>query len=89
MTPSHDLRHVPARRPGPTLSAMTTTDTSTTPLQQGHTSGHGRGRTTWHLRLPVTPAWTVATAVVLLCIPAQAIAFAADLARAFRGGRDE
>src|SRR5688500_16159156 len=25
------------------------------------------GRTTWHLRLPVTPAWTVATAVVLLC----------------------
>jgi hypothetical protein len=49
MTPGHDLRHVPGRRPGPTLSAMTATDTSTIALQQGHTSGHGRGRTTWHL----------------------------------------
>jgi TRAP-type C4-dicarboxylate transport system permease small subunit len=45
------------------------------------------GRTTWDLRLPVTPAWVVATAVVLLCIPIQAIAFVADLARAVSGGR--
>lgn len=43
------------------------------------------GRTTWHLRIPVTPYWTVAAGVVLLCIPAQAIAFVADVARALRG----
>lgn len=43
------------------------------------------GRTTWHLRLPVTPWWSIATAIVLLCIPAQAIAFAADVARAIEG----
>ncbi len=43
------------------------------------------GRTTWHLRLPLAPWWSVATAIVLLCIPAQAIAFVADLARAARG----
>jgi TRAP-type C4-dicarboxylate transport system permease small subunit len=43
------------------------------------------GRTTWDLRLSVTPAWVVATAVVLLCIPIQAIAFVADLARAIAG----
>ena len=48
------------------------------------------GRTTWHLRLPLTPWWSVATAIVLLCIPAQAIAFAADVARAIEGkSRDE
>jgi TRAP-type C4-dicarboxylate transport system permease small subunit len=48
------------------------------------------GRTTWHLRLPLTPWWSVATAIVLLCIPAQAVAFAADLARALQGkNRDE
>ena len=46
------------------------------------------GRTTWHLRLPVTPAWSVATALVALCIPAQAIAFLADTARAWRGRDD-
>jgi TRAP-type C4-dicarboxylate transport system permease small subunit len=43
------------------------------------------GRTTWLLRIPVTPYWAVATAVVLLCIPVQAIAFAADVARAVTG----
>jgi TRAP-type C4-dicarboxylate transport system permease small subunit len=43
------------------------------------------GRTTWHLRIPVTPYWAVAAGVVLLCIPAQAIAFIADVARAIRG----
>jgi TRAP-type C4-dicarboxylate transport system permease small subunit len=42
------------------------------------------GRTTWHLRIPVTPYWTLATALVVLCIPAQAIAFVADVARALR-----
>ena len=42
------------------------------------------GRTTWHLRIPVTPYWAVAAGVVLLCIPAQAIAFVADLTRALR-----
>ena len=42
-------------------------------------------RTTWHLRLPLTPWWSVATAIVLLCIPAQAINFAADVARAIEG----
>jgi len=45
------------------------------------------GRTTWHLRIPVTPTWAVAAGVMLLCIPAQAIAFIADLARAIRGQR--
>jgi len=44
------------------------------------------GRTTWLLRIPVTPYWAVATAVALLCIPVQAIAFAADVARAICGG---
>jgi TRAP-type C4-dicarboxylate transport system permease small subunit len=43
------------------------------------------GRTTWHLRIPVTPYWSVATGVVLLCIPAQAIAFIADVVRAATG----
>jgi TRAP-type C4-dicarboxylate transport system permease small subunit len=43
------------------------------------------GRTTWHLRIPVTPYWSVATGVVLLCVPAQAIAFVADVVRAFGG----
>lgn len=45
------------------------------------------GRTTWDLRLPVTPAWVVATAIVLLCIPIQAVAFIADVARALTGVR--
>ncbi|HZM34066.1 MAG TPA: TRAP transporter small permease subunit [Burkholderiales bacterium] len=39
-------------------------------------------RTTWHLRIAVAPYWTIATAVVLLCIPAQAVAFLADVLRA-------
>lgn len=43
------------------------------------------GRTTWHLRIAVTPCWSVATAVVLLCIPAQAIALLADVVRAATG----
>jgi TRAP-type C4-dicarboxylate transport system permease small subunit len=43
------------------------------------------GRTTWHLRIPVTPYWSVATGVVLLCVPAQAIAFLADVVRAATG----
>ena len=42
------------------------------------------GRTTWHLRIPVTPYWAVATGLVLLCIPAQAITFIADIVRAAR-----
>jgi len=51
-----------------------------------HTAGMAEsGRTTWHLRIPVTPYWSVATAVVLLCIPAQAIAFVADVVRAATG----
>jgi TRAP-type C4-dicarboxylate transport system permease small subunit len=51
-----------------------------------HTAGMAEsGRTTWHLRIPVTPYWSVATAIVLLCIPAQTIAFAADVARAIEG----
>ena len=44
------------------------------------------GRTTWNMRIPVTPYWSIATALVLPCIPAQAIAFAADVARALRRG---
>lgn len=40
------------------------------------------GRTTWLLRLPVTPSWAVATAIVALCVPVQAVAAAADVARA-------
>ena len=56
-----------------------------------HTLGMAEsGRTTWHLRIPVTPWWSIATAIVLLCIPAQAIAFAADVARAIEGkNRDD
>ena len=56
-----------------------------------HTMGMAEsGRTTWHLRIPVTPWWSVATAIVLLCVPAQAIAFAADVARAIEGkNRDD
>ena len=51
-----------------------------------HTAGMAEsGRTTWHLRIPVTPYWSIATALVLLCIPAQAIAFVADVVRAVTG----
>ena len=51
-----------------------------------YTSGLAEsGRTTWHLRIPVTPYWSFATGVVLLCIPAQAIAFVADVVRAVTG----
>ncbi|HLE66850.1 MAG TPA: TRAP transporter small permease subunit [Burkholderiales bacterium] len=51
-----------------------------------HTAGLAEsGRTTWHLRIPVTPYWSFATGVVLLCIPAQAIAFVADVMRAVTG----
>ena len=51
-----------------------------------HTFGLAEsGRTTWHLRIPVTPTWSVATGMVLLCIPAQAIAFVADVVRAVTG----
>ena len=42
-------------------------------------------RTTWQLLIPVTPTWTVATTIVLLCIPIQLAAFATDLARALGG----
>ena len=51
-----------------------------------HTAGMAEsGRTTWHLRIPVTPYWTVATTLVALCVPAQAIAFVADVVRAITG----
>lgn len=51
-----------------------------------HTAGMAEsGRTTWHLRIPVTPYWSIATGVVLLCVPAQAIAFVADVVRAATG----
>ena len=51
-----------------------------------HTAGMGEsGRTTWHLRIPVTPYWTAATLLVALCVPAQAIAFIADVVRAITG----
>jgi TRAP-type C4-dicarboxylate transport system permease small subunit len=43
------------------------------------------GRTTWHLRIPVTPYWTFATILVALCVPAQAIACVADIVRAITG----
>jgi hypothetical protein len=43
------------------------------------------GRTTWHLRIPVAPYWWVATALAALCVPAQAIAFVADVVRAITG----
>ncbi len=42
-------------------------------------------RTTWQLLIPVTPYWTVATGIVLLCIPIQAAALAADVACAIAG----
>src|SRR5688572_19256384 len=51
-----------------------------------HTAGMAEsGRTTWHLRIPVTPYWSAATLLVALCIPAQAIAFVADVLRAVTG----
>ena len=51
-----------------------------------HTAGMAEaGRTTWHLRIPVTPYWSVATLLVALCVPAQAIAFVADVVRAITG----
>jgi TRAP-type C4-dicarboxylate transport system permease small subunit len=51
-----------------------------------HTAGMAEsGRTTWHLRIPVTPYWTVATILVALCVPAQAIALVADVVRAITG----
>ncbi len=43
------------------------------------------GRTTWLLRISVTPYWSAATALVALCVPAQAIAFVADVVRAISG----
>jgi TRAP-type transport system small permease protein len=43
------------------------------------------GRTTWLLRIPVTPWWAIATAIVLVCIPVQLVAFVADLGRAITG----
>ncbi|MSP97685.1 MAG: TRAP transporter small permease [Betaproteobacteria bacterium] len=43
------------------------------------------GRTTWQLLIPVTPWWPLATGVVLLCIPVQAIAFVADAVCAVTG----
>ena len=42
-------------------------------------------RTTWQLLIPVAPFWTIATSLVLLCIPAQAAALASDIARAVAG----
>jgi TRAP-type C4-dicarboxylate transport system permease small subunit len=51
-----------------------------------HTAGMAEsGRTTWHLRIPVTPYWSVATLLVALCIPAQTIALIADVGRAITG----
>jgi hypothetical protein len=43
------------------------------------------GRTSWQLRIHVAPYWTVATALVLLCIPVQLTAFLIDLLRAASG----
>ncbi len=43
------------------------------------------GRTTWLLRIPVTPYWAIATAIVLVCIPVQLLAFVADVGRALTG----
>jgi TRAP-type C4-dicarboxylate transport system permease small subunit len=42
-------------------------------------------RTTWLLRIPVTPYWAVATAICALCVPVQAVATVADVARAIVG----
>jgi TRAP-type C4-dicarboxylate transport system permease small subunit len=42
-------------------------------------------RTTWQLLVPVTPTWSVATTIVLLCIPIQVAALATDIARAVAG----
>ena len=43
------------------------------------------GRTTWLLLLPVTPSWIVATVLVVLCVPIQAVVVAVDLVRAATG----
>ena len=43
------------------------------------------GRTTWLLLLPVTPSWILATVLVLLCVPIQAVVFAVDVVRAATG----
>ena len=43
------------------------------------------GRTTWQLRIPVWPYWSIAAAIALLCIPIQAVALLADIMRAMIG----
>lgn len=39
------------------------------------------GQTTWVLKLPVAPAWWVATALLMLSVPVQLVVIAADVAR--------
>ena len=43
------------------------------------------GRTTWQLRIPSGPYWLAAAAIVLLCVPIQAVAVVADVVRAVTG----
>lgn len=40
------------------------------------------GQTTWVLKLPVAPAWWVATALLMLSVPVQIVVVASDIARA-------
>lgn len=46
--------------------------------------GHS-GQTTWVLKLPVAPAWWVATGFMILSIPTQVLVLASDLKRAWEG----
>jgi TRAP-type transport system small permease protein len=43
------------------------------------------GRTTWQLRIPVTPCWAIATGLVLLCVPVQVAALLVDILHAAKG----
>jgi TRAP-type C4-dicarboxylate transport system permease small subunit len=45
------------------------------------------GQTTWVLKLPIAPAWWIATGFMILSIPTQLMALGSDLKRAWQGPR--
>jgi TRAP-type C4-dicarboxylate transport system permease small subunit len=45
------------------------------------------GQTTWVLRLPIAPAWWIATGFMILSIPTQLMVLGSDLKRAWQGPR--
>lgn len=45
------------------------------------------GQTTWVLKLPIAPAWWIATGFLILSIPTQLMVLGSDLKRAWEGPR--